>query len=398
MSNSRETLSSEFTSHTSGFFPSAHYGKTQQRDNGDLPPPLTFLSQFSQHYYNMEVGGQTNRDSTIDSTLCSCEDLLDSSIDGPVNTCHSCGNSFTTTRVLSSDPSKVFCDDCSQMPEYLSRSSLDLLSTCDDGTVGKRAGRRWSHRLHSNDSGVKVSSEGTSSDLYQITSRARAAAFARQLAESLQSMCSECKMEMELEPGLGSTWAESSLSISSLCTDCRDTLEGHKYTNMLSPTIEEISREREEYMKQRMDRLLASPSPGGGRPRPQSTDESLLLLRSSREEGQGSAEGEGRGEGEGEVRERLNIRENGVGDKVELRQKYSNDSGIKLMPESVYLKRVSAPPLSGNQRMSGSCFSPPTPRILSLQTSGCSTPASRLSAHPRNRDLFEELGFTETDL
>ena len=343
----------------------------------------------------MEVSGQPNRDSTIDSTLCSCEDLLDSSIDGPLNTCHSCGNSFTTTRVLSSDPTKIFCDDCSQMPEYLSRSSLDLLSTCDElGTVGRRGGRRWSQRLHSNDSGVKVSSEGTSSEFYQLASGARAIAFARKLTESLQSMCSECKME--LEPGLGSLWRESSQSISSLCTDCRETMEGHKYTNMLSPTIEEISREREAYMRGRMDRLLGSPP--GGKPRPKSIDENLLMSsRGDREGGEGSAERES----EGSVEEE---REDGgenviVGEKVELRQKYSNDSGIKLMPEPIYLKRVSAPPLSGNRRISDiKCFSPPTPKGMSLQTSGCSTPGSRLSAHPRNRDFFQELGFKETDL
>ena len=348
----------------------------------------------------MEVSGQPNRDSTIDSTLCSCEDLLDSSIAGPLplNTCHSCGNSFTTTRVLSSDPTKIFCDDCSQMPEYLSRSSLDLLSTCDEsGTVGRRVGRRWSQRLHSNDSGVKVSSEGTSSEFYQVASGVRAMTFARKLAESLQSMCSECKME--LEPGLGSLWTESSQSISSLCTDCRETLEGHKYTNMLSPTIEEISREREAYMRGRMDRLLGSPP--GGKPRPKSIDESLLLsTRGDREEGEGSVEEEREGSVEEEREDGgENMMENGVGEKVELRQKYSNDSGIKLMPEPIYLKRVSAPPLSGNRRISDiKCFSPPTPQCMSLKTSGCSTPASRLSAHPRNRDLFPELGFKETDL
>ena len=346
----------------------------------------------------------TNRDSTIDSTLCSCEDL-DSASDGSLHTCHSCSNTFTTTRTLSSDPTKIFCDDCSQKPEYLSRSSLDLLSTFDEtGTVGRR-GRRWTQRLHSNDSGVKVSSEETSSEFYQSAGGAHAALFARKLAESLQSMCSECKTDVE--PGWVSMWGHSSQSISSLCTGCKELVEGHKYKNVVSPTIDELSREREEYMKQRMDRLLAST------PRPDSNGTSVLVMNGEGErvEGEGErvegervegermegereegerVEGEGereegeRVEGEGEAEEDDTI-ENG---KVELRQKCSNDdSGIKLMSEPVALKRISAPPLG---RLG--CFSPPT------HTSSCSTPASRFSAHPRNRDLFEELGIRETDL
>ena len=280
------------------------------------------------------------------------------------------------------------------MPEYLSRSSLDLLSTWDEtGTVGRR-GRRWTQRLHSNDSGVKVSSEETSSEFYQSAGGAHAALFARKLAESLQSMCSECKTDVE--PGWVSMWGHSSQSISSLCTGCKELVEGHKYKNVVSPTIDELSREREEYMKQRMDRLLAST------PRPDSNGTSLLVMNGEGEKDEGEGErievervegermeGEGervegeRMEGEGEAEEGDTI-ENG---KVELRQKCSNDSGIKLMSEPVALKRISAPPLG---RLG--CFSPPT------HTSSCSTPASRFSAHPRNRDLFEELGIRETDL
>ena len=328
----------------------------------------------------MDISGQENNgDSTIDSTLCSREDL-DSSCDGPIHTCHSCGNNFTTTCTLSSDPTKIFCDDCSQMPEYLSRSSLDLLSTCDEGTVGRRAGRRWTQRLHSNDSGVKVSLEEASSDFYQLTSGVRAAAFAKILAESLQSMCSECKTEVD-ELAFGSVWGESSDSLSSLCNGCRESLEGHKYTNILSPTIEELSREREEYMRQRMDKLLALSEES---PRPKSVDASLLLSRQDEE-----VREEEREDGKSDDLSRENS-------KVELRQKFSNDSGIKSLSEPpVHLKRASAPPLNG--RLNGACFSPQTPH-LSMQTSGCSTPSSRLSAHPRNRELFEQLGIQETDI
>ena len=338
----------------------------------------------------MDISG----DGGVNDILCSCDDLDTSTEDGgggTCHTCHSCGNSFTTTRKLSSNPEKIFCDDCSQMPEYLSRSSLDLLSTCDEsGTIGKR-NKRWSQRLHSNDSGVKVSSEGTSSDDYQV-----AAAFARKLAESLQSMCSECKIE--LDPAGPELWGEEEdmgQSISSICTGCRELLDGHTYTNVMSPTEidNEISREREEYMKQRMEKVLASRN----RPRPKSIDNALLLNREMSELAE---------EGEREDREMVH-KENGIiggSQKVELRQKYSNDSGIKLTPEPVYLKRISAPPLSINTntiRERPSCFSPITPHnnIMSHQASGCSTPGGgQLSAHPRNRDIFKQLGFEETDL
>ena len=378
----------------------------------------------------MDVSGRTlDPDPSIDSTLCSCEELDSSSSAAPFYICHSCGNTFTTDRILSSDPDKIFCDDCSQKPEYLSRSSLDLLSSCDEsGTMRRQA--RWSRRIHSNDSGVKVSSEGTSED-YKVTAGPRATAFARKLAESLQSMCTECKIELDPAVIAGSLWNDSSHSLSSICTDCRAHLDGHKYTNVSPTPAEYASREREEYMGRRKEKLLAS------RDHP-SIDNSLLHVHSV-----GDEEEE---EEEGSLHLVNGFREDAG--KVELRQKYSNDSGIKLMSEPPYLKRVSAPPIitTDSETVRGEvCFSPPSllrpsqrpskclsppsllrpsqrtskylspppllqpsqwlseclspPSLLqpSQRPSGCSTPG-RLSAHPRNRDMFDELGFEETDL
>lgn len=323
-----------------------------------------------------------SQDFSVDSTLCSSEDL-DSSAAARQYSCHSCGNTFTTTRTISSNTAKIFCDDCSQMPEYLSRSSLDLLSTCDDSaTLGRRA--RWSHKIHSNDSGVKVSSEGTT-EYYQVTAGPRATAFAKKLAESLQSMCSECKAELEPMLEVDCLWDESSnQSLSSMCTDCKANLEGHKYTNVSPTAVEYGSREREEYMQKRKEKLLASSI------HPTNIEEDAPL----------HSTGDRRGE-EGE-HSALHL-ENGFGEdtqKVELRQKFSNDSGIKMMSEPVYLKRASAPPTSMNAPVTnGRVLSPLPPQLVfsPQQISGCSTPG-RLSAHPRNRDMFDELGIEETDL
>ena len=347
-----------------------------------FPESVQFPLPYSQHYYNMDVSGGQSEDPgdlSNDSTLCSCEDLDTST--GQLHTCHSCGNTFTTARTLDSDPEKVFCNDCSQMPEYLSRSSLDLLSTWDDSVTMRRRGQRWSQRIHSNDSGVKVSSEGTSSDDYQVTVRPHTAAFARKLTESLQSMCCECKME--LEPGLGYLWdVNSSVSLASICTACQAQLEDHAYTNASSPQ-DEMSREREEYMRRRMEKLLGS----SDRPRPMSSNDSLLL-HSTKDMS------EGVGEEGGEVMVNGMVEGEEVdSEMVELRPKHSNDNGIK-MPETLYLKRISAPPLTTNFN-GGTCFSP---RTACFFPSGTSTPSGRLSAHPRNREMFEELGFKETDL
>ena len=344
----------------------------------------------------MDVSGEGNElaDHSMDSTLCSCEEL-DTLAEGAVrHTCHSCGNIFTTTRKLSSDPEKVFCDDCSQMPEYLSRSSLDLLSSCDEsGTLGRRTGRRWTRRLHSADSGVKVSLEEEAS----LEDSQATAAFARKLTKSLQSMCSECKIE--LDPAGPELWGDDddndmSQSTISLCTGCRELVEGHTYTNgdSLTGIEDEVAREREEYMKQRMEKVLASRE----RSRPKSIDDTLLIQHRV------SVGGGGR-ERDRLVREEAGDSvavhvENGLsyvgsGQKIELRQKDSSDSGIKLTPEPVYLKRVSAPPMT-LPAIRG-LFSPTSP----WQSSGCSTPGGgRLSAHPRNRDIFEQLGIKETDL
>ena len=339
----------------------------------------------------MDISGAgETADCSMDSTLCSCEELDTSA--GQTHTCHSCGNVFTTTRTLSSDTEKVFCDDCSQMPEYLSRSSLDLLSTCDEsGTLGRWT-RRWSQRIHSNDSGVKV--EGVSGD-YRVTSGPLVSEFARKLAESLQSMCSECKME--LEPGLGlgleSAWGgSSSLSLSSICTECRAHLEGLTYMNGTSPSsmeYDEISQEREEYMRRRKERLLESSC---DQLRPRSTDNTLLL----------EGEEERREVEEGEEEQDEVHCENGFTDsleKAELRQKNSDDSGIKMVSEPQHLKQAS---LGTTRELAIMCTSPPTSRLqrltLSHPSSGCSTPSGRLSAHPRHRDWFHELGIQETDL
>ena len=269
------------------------------------------------------------------------------------------------------------------MPEYLSRSSLDLLSTCDEtGTLGQRA--RWSRRIHSNDSGVKVSSEGTA-EYYQVTAGPRATAFAKKLAESLQSMCSECKVELEPMLEVDFLCESSNQSLSSLCTDCKAQLEGHKYSNV-SPTAAEYgSHEREEYMQKRKEKLLASTM------HPTNFEDGALV----------HSTGDSRGE-EGGEHSPVHL-ENGIGEgtqKVELREKFSNDSGIKMMSETVYLKRASAPPTSMNASVTnGRILSPLPPWVLfsPQQISGSSTPG-RLSAHPRNRDMFDQLGIEETDL
>ena len=367
-----------------------------------------FLSSL-QHYYNMDISGGTQQlEVSADSTHCSCEDL------DSFYQCHSCGNAFTTDRVVSQDPEKIFCNDCSQMPEYLSRSSLDLLSSCDElGTLGRRA--RWARRLHSNDSGVKVSSAENSGD-YQVTLGPEATAFARKLAESLQSMCSECKSELE-PPEKTVEWNKSNQSMSSVCTTCRAQLEGHQYRNVVSPaTADYGSREREEYMRRRVEyvRVLSDDA------RPVSIGGSQLLLQIGPVEEESSQddssditditdkekerpdeedmteEEEERSEEEGDRVQLVNGFHRGSG-KIELEQKFSNDSGIKLMFEPPPSKRLSAPPVAGRDSL---YFSPLTPRLLlspSLRTSSSSTPG-RLSAHPRNRVLFDELGFEETDL
>lgn len=326
----------------------------------------------------MDISGNS-QDFSVDSTLCSSEDL-DSSATVRQYSCHSCGNTFTTTRTISSNTAKIFCDDCSQMPEYLSRSSLDLLSTCDEiGTLGRRA--RWSRRIHSNDSGVKVSSEGTTED-YQVTAGPRATAFAKKLAESLQSMCSECKVELDPMLEVDFLCESSNQSLSSLCTDCKAQLEGHKYSNVSPTAVEYGSHEREEYMQKRKEKLLASSM------HPANFEDDGALVHDSRGE-------------EGGEHGALHL-ENGIGEatqKVELREKFSNDSGIK-MSEPVYLKRASAPPTSTNASVTNGRILSPLPSWVVFspqQISGCSTPG-RLSAHPRNRDMFDELGIEETDL
>ena len=296
-----------------------------------------------------------------------------------------------------------------------------------------------------------MSAEGTAED-YQVAAGVRATAFARKLAESLQSMCSECKVD--LEPALVGDCLlnqTSSQSLSSICTECRAHMEGEERRGVVSPTVIEYgSREREEYMRRRKEKLLASRQ----RPRPVSTDDSLFRrqgdgrrdgeeeeevedreggevhmvngFRQEDEEGEEEGEEEEREEeeGEGEAVDMVNgfrqeeeeeeeewegvhvvngfseEGEDGVNEfstgfeKVELRQKFSNDSGIKMTPEPTYAKRLSAPPMTRVGRIS-----PCTPRpAFSLQPSGCSTPAGRLSAHPRNRDMFDELGIEETDV
>ena len=336
-----------------------------------LPPPPN--PPHPQHYYNLETQGL---DESVDSNLCSCATDLDESVQ--YHQCFSCGNAFTTTRTLSTNPEKIFCDDCSQIPEYLSRSSLDLLSSCDETVTSLRA--KVHTRLHSNDSGVKVSSEGAYDD-YLVSAGPRATAFAKKLAQSLQSVCSECKGE--LEPPEVVLWGVNSQSLSSVCSLCKAQVELETYRNVSSTPAKHPTAVR--------------------------VNGSRVISGQDRERGKSGSE-----------------------QKSRLEERFSSDSGIKLgyhysaallgytrpsvlqetdvvsSTGSAVARKYALPSSLNHSVVVGSagggkevCFSPVTTRFSlgcpTPFTSGCPTPG-RLSAHPRNRLLFDELGFEETDV
>ena len=330
------------------------------------PPPPPYLSSYPpiQHYYNIDVRFTPAVHESNDSILCSCNQ----DPDFPLQTsqCFSCGNTFSTTRHLSLHPDKVFCDDCSLMPEYLSRSSIDLLSSCDESNViSVRA--RLATRLHSNDSGVKVSSEGTSED-YQVASGPRATAFAKMLAQSLQSVCSECKGELQL-PAI-TFGSVNNPSLASLCSSCKG-LEGiDPYLVVCSTPTKERVEHRNSYDSggyQNQERLLLTAHCPNTK---QSSNAGGALNHSAFHKGTSQAVVS-------------------ASQKPDTESTAMSEGGREGWEVGGGGRREVCFSSASTVQYSHDC---PTPL-----TSGCPTPG-RLSAHPRNRVLFEELGFTETDL
>ena len=250
------------------------------------------------------------------------------------------------------------------MPEYLSRSSIDLLSSCDESNaMSVRA--RLATRLHSNDSGVKVSSEGTSED-YQVASGPRAMAFAKKLAQSLQSVCSECKRELQ-QPAIALSSVDNP-SLTSLCSSCRR-LDGiNPYMVVCSTPTKETVENRNSYDSSGYH-----------------NQESFLFTAPCPNAKQSS---------------------NAAGDALNHSTIYEDTSQAAVSasqnpePESTAMSEGERE--GGGGEGKEMCFSPASTVRFSRGcstplTSGCPTPG-QLSAHPRNRVLFEELGFTETDL
>lgn len=264
------------------------------------------------------------------------------------------------------------------MPEYLSRSSLDLLSSCDETVTSLRA--KVHTRLHSNDSGVKMSSEGTYYD-YQVSAGLRATAFAKKLAQSLQSVCSECKGE--LEPPEVVLWGVNSQSLSSVCSSCKAQVELETYRNVCCTPAKHLKAVR-------VNGSTVISGPDGEVEKSRSEQKGRLEERFSNDSG---------------IKLGYHYSANvlsSIRPSVLQEMDVVNSTGSTVTRKYALLSSLSSSVVLGKAgRGKEVCFSPVTTQFsLGCPTpfaSGCPTPG-RLSAHPRNRLLFDELGFEESDV
>lgn len=258
-----------------------------------------------------ELVHETDVEMSIDSTNYSSTEELDSGVQ--YHQCYSCGNAFTTTRVLSRNPEKVFCDDCAQMPEYMSHSSLDLLSSCDES--GPLRQRRLVRLQHSqSEESLKSYQEAVKSKEMKKTVR------------SVLSMCSECRIEMESADRLGSVDHEvaqlprNDESLGSLCSTCKAQQARHHYLNTNSVFVDSGKQEGKRKRKRKREKQKVSRTLKGRRGSGDTLDNCLdddseLLL--------------------------LTTPPSSLSKKSRLRPKFNDDSGIKLMPEGQYSEQCS---------------------------------------------------------